>query len=73
MQHDKKGTAVRLSDAHLHILDDLRRREPDIPTRSEMIRRVIERAGQGVGVTVLVQDFAADKPAPRARAKGRRD
>ena len=26
------------------MIDDLRRVEPDIPTRSEMVRRLIERA-----------------------------
>lgn len=46
MQHEKKITAVRLDDAHMQILDDLRRLEVDIPNRSEMIRRVIERAGE---------------------------
>lgn len=36
---------VRLDDRHLQIVDELRRVEDDIPTRSEMIRRIIERAG----------------------------
>ena len=37
-------TPVRLDDRHLQIVDELRRVEKDIPTRSEMIRRLIERA-----------------------------
>jgi hypothetical protein len=33
------------TDAELMIrLDDLRRREPDVPPRAEMIRRLIEKA-----------------------------
>ena len=35
---------VRLDERHLDIVDELRRVEKDIPTRSEMIRRLIERA-----------------------------
>lgn len=42
---EKAVASVRLDDLHMRIIDDLRRAEPDIPTRSEMIRRVIERAG----------------------------
>lgn len=75
MQHDKKVTAVRLDDTHMQVLDDLRRREPDIPTRSEMIRRIIERAGAASGgVTVLPTDFARDYPAadPSGGRKGKR-
>lgn len=39
-----KPVPVRLDDRHLQIVDELRRVEKDIPTRSEMIRRLIERA-----------------------------
>jgi hypothetical protein len=41
----KQVVPIRLDERHLQILDDLRRVEPDIPTRSEMARRLIERAG----------------------------
>lgn len=36
--------AVRATTEHLKKLDDLRRKEKDLPTRTEMIRRLIERA-----------------------------
>jgi hypothetical protein len=35
---------VRISTALLEVLDDVRRAEKDVPTRPEMIRRLIERA-----------------------------
>jgi len=41
---DNKPFPVRLNDEDLRMLDDVRRVEPDIPTRPEMIRRLIERA-----------------------------
>ncbi len=44
MIEPKKPVPVRLDDRHLQIVDELRRVEKDIPTRSEMIRRIIERA-----------------------------
>lgn len=46
MSEPMKAKPVRLDDRHLDILDELRRVEKDIPTRSEMIRRLIERAGE---------------------------
>ncbi len=46
MAEPKKAFPVRLDDRHLEILDELRRVEKDIPTRSEMVRRLIERAGE---------------------------
>jgi hypothetical protein len=46
MTEPKKAFPVRLDDRHLEILDELRRVEKDIPTRSEMVRRLIERAGE---------------------------
>jgi metal-responsive CopG/Arc/MetJ family transcriptional regulator len=36
--------AIRISTDHLEQLDDLRRDEKDLPSRAEMIRRLIERA-----------------------------
>ena len=39
-----KQTSLRLSEATLSSLDQLRRDEADLPTRAEMIRRLIERA-----------------------------
>lgn len=44
MTEPKKPVPVRLDERHLDIVDELRRVEKDIPTRSEMIRRLIERA-----------------------------
>jgi metal-responsive CopG/Arc/MetJ family transcriptional regulator len=35
--------SIRISAEHGKKLDELRRREPDMPSRSEMIRRLIER------------------------------
>ncbi len=43
MEHDKI-LQMRLSAQIKADLDELRRREQDIPTRSEMIRRLISRA-----------------------------
>lgn len=36
---------VRADKAHKATLDALRKREDDLPSRSEMVRRLIERAG----------------------------
>lgn len=41
---------MRLAPEYLTWLDDLRRQEPDIPTRSEMARRCIERAATAAGL-----------------------
>lgn len=41
---------MRLSEDFLHWLDEMRRKEPDIPTRSEMARRCIERQARAAGV-----------------------
>ena len=35
---------LRISDDLLRKLDELRRAEPDLPNRGEMVRRLIERA-----------------------------
>ena len=35
---------MRLEAAEKAALDDLRRAEPDLPSRSEMVRRLIQRA-----------------------------
>lgn len=45
MEHDQV-LQMRLSAEIKKMLDDLRRAEPDLPTRSEMIRRLIARAAQ---------------------------
>jgi metal-responsive CopG/Arc/MetJ family transcriptional regulator len=37
---------MRIADEIIKKLDDLRRDEKDIPTRSEMVRRLIERAAE---------------------------
>lgn len=39
---------IRTTAEWLAILDDLRRAEPDLPSRSEMIRRLVERARDGM-------------------------
>lgn len=36
---------IRIRGDLVAALDDLRRSEPDLPSRSEMVRRLIERAG----------------------------
>jgi metal-responsive CopG/Arc/MetJ family transcriptional regulator len=38
--------AVRISERLLDVLDDLRRNEKDLPSRAEMIRRLIERGAK---------------------------
>jgi len=40
--------AVRISQQLLETLDDIRRKEKDVPSRAEMLRRLIERAGKRV-------------------------
>ena len=37
---------MRVSQGFLKIVDELRRAEPDLPSRAEMIRRAIERAAK---------------------------
>ena len=37
---------MRIADEVKRKLDDLRKRESDLPSRSEMVRRLIERAGE---------------------------
>lgn len=49
MSETKKPIPIRLDDRHLNTLDELRRVEKDIPTRAEMVRRLIERAGEKKG------------------------
>lgn len=39
---------VRMPEELLAVLDELRRVEKDIPTRSEMMRRLVQRAGDGL-------------------------
>lgn len=51
MEHDKL-LQMRLSEEHRRMLDELRKAEADLPSRSEMVRRLIERAA---------------KPAPKKR------
>lgn len=41
--------AVRIAESLLDKLDDLRREERDVPSRAEMIRRLIERASEARG------------------------
>uniref|UniRef100_UPI00403FA7EC ribbon-helix-helix protein, CopG family n=1 Tax=Hyphomicrobium sp. ghe19 TaxID=2682968 RepID=UPI00403FA7EC len=41
--------AVRISTQALAALDQLRKQEDDLPSRAEMIRRLIERASEKKG------------------------
>jgi hypothetical protein len=47
MKHDET-LQMRLSPALKATLDELRKAEPDLPSRSEMLRRLIERAADHV-------------------------
>lgn len=38
---DTEPLTLRLPRAMIEVIDDLRRQEPDIPTRPEMIRRIL--------------------------------
>jgi metal-responsive CopG/Arc/MetJ family transcriptional regulator len=38
--------AVRISTELLTALDELRRKEKDLPSRAEMLRRLVERAAK---------------------------
>lgn len=38
--------AVRISEELLSALDELRRKEKDLPSRAEMIRRLIEKGSK---------------------------
>ena len=49
MQHDTQ-IAVRISEERLRQLDELRRREKDLPSRAEMLRRLIDRAAKSAKV-----------------------
>jgi hypothetical protein len=48
MAHDLFN--LRLAPEYLRWLDDMRRKEDDIPTRSEMARRCIQRQAEAQGV-----------------------
>jgi hypothetical protein len=39
---------VRMSEEELRRLDEVRRREPDVPDRATMMRRLLERAYAGL-------------------------
>jgi hypothetical protein len=49
MDTERKPFPVRLNELDLSKIDDLRRLEADIPTRPEMMRRLIERAWKDRG------------------------
>jgi len=40
---DTEAITLRLPRTMIGVLDDLRRQEPDIPTRPEMIRRILAK------------------------------
>lgn len=42
---------MRVSDAEKRILDAIRRDEDDLPNRSDMVRRLITRAGESKGLS----------------------
>ena len=44
MSTERKPFPVRLNDEEIQQIDNLRRAEIDIPTRSERVRRIIDRA-----------------------------
>lgn len=44
MSTERKPFPIRLNDEEIQMLDDIRREEPDLPVRSEMVRRLIDRA-----------------------------
>lgn len=41
---DTQPVMIRMSTALIQTIDDRRRREPDLPSRPEMVRRLIEAA-----------------------------
>lgn len=49
MSTERRPFPIRLNDDELQMLDDIRREEPDLPVRSEMARRLIERAHSALG------------------------
>ena len=50
---------IRVADSSKLDLDTLRKREPDLPSRSEMVRRLIDRAKANL-------DMPVSMPEPRA-------
>lgn len=40
---DTEATTLRLPREMIEALDDLRRKEPDIPSRPEMVRRILAK------------------------------
>jgi hypothetical protein len=58
---------VKLSEEHFQKLDEIRRKQPDLPTRSDMIRRMIDEAAVAPKAH---QPSPAPSPSPRlARRK----
>jgi hypothetical protein len=41
-----QNLTVRISAERLEALDEIRRKERDLPTRAEMLRRLIDRAAK---------------------------
>ena len=46
---DTMALTLRLEQQMVDRIDEMRRVEPDIPTRPEMIRRILERFFEGQG------------------------
>jgi hypothetical protein len=53
---------MRVADEYLVWLDEMRRKEKDIPDRSEMARRCIERQAREAGVYVPEHEMRPAKP-----------
>ena len=43
-----KQFPMRVDDEFLRMLDDLRRNEADVPPRSQMVKRLVDRAYEGL-------------------------
>jgi hypothetical protein len=50
---------IGLTEEHKRILRDLARREEDVPNRSEMMRRLIDRAGDALEEVKWAEDLAS--------------
>jgi hypothetical protein len=72
MEQDQRLT-VKINAALMAKLDDIRRTEPDLPPRHEMVRRLIERAAERPGAAQIFgrANVPAAAPSP-ATAKPRK-
>lgn len=65
MNKKDKVIVFRGTDEAIAILDILRRQEPDMPSRGEMIRRLIANAGKDERIAALVKKAMAIKGKPK--------